>query len=117
MRHALVSRRCYHTLTRGSRAFRSPCAREFAAEELYKTYSLEGNTVVQERQRAEDDRRAVAAAHAEAERERLSRERLEQQVTGHHTRVSHASACCFLWAWLRLPCRRHILKTEDSEVH
>jgi len=36
---------------------------------------------VQERQRAEGDRHAVAAAWAQAERERLSQECLEQQVS------------------------------------
>ena len=34
----------------------------------------------------------MATARAEAERERASRERLEQQVTGHNSRVSHAPA-------------------------
>lgn len=55
-----------------------------------KALHVENNISMQERQRAEDDRRAVAAARADAERERLSRERLEQQVTGHHSRVDAA---------------------------
>lgn len=54
---------------------------------------MNGLGCLQEQQRAEEDRRAVAAARAEAERERLSRERLEQQVTGHHSRVWPFPAC------------------------
>lgn len=49
---------------------------------------------MQEQQRGEADRRAVAAAQAEAERERLSRERLEQQVSSHHSRVSARFLTC-----------------------
>lgn len=56
-------------------------------------FSQNAHFDVQGRQRAEDDRRAVTAAREEAERERLSRKRLEQQVTGHHSRVSHL---CFV---------------------
>lgn len=62
------------------------------SKELAGGLCRRGNTIAQDRQRAEDDRRAVAAARAEAERERLSRERLEQQVTGHHSKARLAPA-------------------------
>ena len=64
----------------------------------------------QERHRAEQDRGAVTAAKAEAERERQSREHLQQQLASLHSRVClllrrpavpgmHCRACLLALAW------------------